>query len=165
MDKVFIPENFSTEEFKPGDASKWTNATLLDALNQIVSFIGESEKVSYSDFDSFIAGRNYRIVTNEIRRRMQANVENFTLLEVEHYYPVNRETGRIEDEEEMPEKYDSVSHAWAGLEILADDDDNIVFTGVSPEDYYRTWNRMVDRMKKGLFYYEDESDEENMRIS
>ena len=104
------------------------------------------------------------IVSNEIRRRMQANVENFTLLEVERYFPLDKETGLFESEEDMPHKYDSVSSAYDNLETLAEVDDDIVFIGISAEDYMRTWNRMVDRIRKGIFYYNDENDDEHLSI-
>lgn len=164
MDAVYFPVDFSEEEVKPMMAAKWTNAQVLSALDQIVRLAAESHTAGFDAFDSCRAGQNYRVVANEIRRRMQANVENFTLLEVERWYPVDKESGQIEDEKYMPEKYESVSSADNALDILADVDDDIVFFGISPEDYMRTWNRMVDRKRKRLFYYDDENDEENMRI-
>ncbi len=164
MDKVYFPEDFFAENVKPGDASLWTNAQVLSALDQIFQLTVEKDKTGMSDFDSCQLGRNYRVVANEIRRRMQANVENFTLLEVERYYPVDKETGQIEDEKDMPDKYESVFSADCGLEVLADGDDDIVFVGISAEDYMRTWNRMVDRKRNRLFYYDDENDDEHMKI-
>ena len=164
MDAVYFPADFSEEEVKPMMAASWTNAQVLSALDQIVRLAAESHTAGFEAFDSSRAGKNYRVVANEIRRRMQANVENFTLLEVERWYPVDKESGQIEDEKYMPEKYKSVSSADNALDILADVDDDIVFSGISPEDYMRTWNRMVDRKRKRLFYYDDENDEENMRI-
>lgn len=134
---------FRTETVKATDASDWTIARLLEALDQTVSLPAEGEKTDSGSADAGRRSRNYQVIRNELRRRMQANVENFVLLDLAHFYNVDRETGLIDKEEDMPDKYDSVSMAEASLEVLADGDDDIVFIGVSPEDYLRAWNRIA----------------------
>lgn len=162
MDVVYFPVDFSTEEVKPKMASEWTNAQVLDALNKTVDILAVGTNSTVQDLS--VARKNYQCIANEIRRRMQANVENFVQLELERFYDVDKETGQIENEEDMPHKYDSLSSAYAGLETLADVDDDIVFVGISPEEYMRAWNRMVERKQKRIFYYDDENDEERLTI-
>lgn len=95
---------------------------------------------------------------------MQANVENFVLLDMERYYPAAQGVRPVEDEKELPSRHDSVESAFADLEILGDVDDDMVFIGIAPEDYMRTWNRTTERKRKRLCYYDDNDDPENLRI-
>ena len=168
MDKIYFPEDFQTEATKARDASHWTNAQVLTALDRIVHLMTNSGKADFDAAEPLQVVKNYRTVANEIRRRMQANIENFVLLECEHYYPTDSFDSYPVKKNVLPPKHDSVNSAWASLELLADDDDDIVFIGVSPEDYMRTWNRMVDRRKRGKMYYDrdddEDDDEEHLRI-
>ncbi|MBR5960408.1 MAG: hypothetical protein IKZ98_05380 [Clostridia bacterium] len=159
IDKIWFPEDLSTETVKGKDASSWSNAQVMDALNQTVRLLTNRP----IDPESVVE-KNYKVITNEIRRRMQANVENFVLLEYEHENDIEKETGFIHEGDYEPSEYKSNEEAYAALDVLADVDDDIVFIGVHYEDYRRTWNRMIRRKKKRLFYYDDESDEEHLKI-
>ena len=157
IEKIRFPEDFGRETVKGTDACRWSNAQVLDALNKTVSLL----KAAGANAES-AAEKNYQVITNEIRRRLQANVENLVLLEVERYYNIDRESGQIENEDDMPGKYDSESSACCALETLADGDDDIVFIGIHYADYMKAWNRMVDRKKNHIFFYDDENDEEKL---
>ena len=160
MDKIFYPDDFSEEAFTGSDCSSWSNAQVLEALDRIVCMLSGRRDEPGNE----LAEKGYQIVRNELRRRMQANVENFVRLELEMFYPVDEDTGFVEQEEELPGKIDSVESAFVSLDVLADGNDDLVFVGIHPEDYMRTWNRMIDRQRRKVYYYEDENDEEHMRI-
>ena len=159
IEKIWFPEDFGSETVTGADASHWSNAQVLDALNKTVSLL----KAAGTGPES-TAEKNYLVITNEIRRRMQANVENFVLLEYEREADIDQETGFIrEGGYEPPEYKDSIS-AYAALEVLADMDDDIVFFGIHHEDYLRTWNRMIRRKNRKQFFYDDRSDEEHLLV-
>lgn len=159
IDKIWFPEDLGTETVKGSDASKWSNAQVLDALNKTVSLLKSAGTCPEST-----AEKNYQVIANEIRRRMQANVENFVLLEYEHENEIDKETGFIREGEYEPSEYKDIEDAYAALDLLADVDDDIVFVGVHHEDYLRAWNRMIRRKNKKIFFYDDESDEEHLWI-
>ncbi len=159
IEKIWYPEDLGTETVKGSDASQWSNAQVLDALNKTVSLL----KAVGADPES-TAEKNYQVITNEIRRRMQANVENFVLLEYEHETDIDKETGFIREGEYEPSECKDEGEAYAALDLLADVDDDIVFIGIHYEDYLRTWNRMIKRKKKKLFFYNDESDEDEEHL-
>ena len=159
MDTIRFPDDFSIEIIKPKEASIWSNAWVLEALDRIVSLLSVS-----ADPESPVQV-NYRCIRNELRRRMQANVENFVRLELEFFSDINKETGSFDKEEDIPPEIDSVESADIALDVLADADDDLVFVGISPEEYMKTWNRLIRRKKKGLYYYNDEEeDEEHMKL-
>ncbi len=159
IDKIWFPEDLGADTVKGSDASKWSNAQVMDALNQVVRLMAGTSAGQAS-----AAEENYRVIANEIRRRMQANVENFVLLEYEHENEIDKETGFIREGEYEPSEYKDEKEAYAALDLLADADDDIVFVGVHHEDYLRAWNRMIQRKNRKMFYYDDESDEEHLRI-
>ena len=159
IEKYWFPEDLGTEIVKGKDASLWSNAQVLDALNQVVRLMTGKPAGPES-----IAEKNYQVITNEIRRRMQANVENFVLLQYEHENEIDKETGFIREGEYEPTELKDSEDAYSALDYLADVDNDIVFIGVHYEEYLRTWNRMIQRKKKRMLYYDDDSDEEHLRI-
>ena len=159
IDKFWFPEDLGSEAIKGSDASRWSNAQVMDALNQAVHL-----QIKRPADPESVLEKNYKVITNEIRRRMQANVENFVLLEYEHENDIEKETGFIHEGDYEPEEYKSNEEAYAALDVLADVDDDIVFIGIHYEDYLRTWNRMIRRKNKRMFYYDDENDEEHLKL-
>ena len=157
-DKTRFPGDFGAETVKPTEASRWPNARLLEALDRIVSVLPADPNPESP------AQQNYSCVRNELRRRMQANVENFTRLEMEMFTEINEETGLFDREEDIPSEIDSVESADAALDVLADMDDDLVFIGISAEEYMKTWNRLVRRKKKGQYFYNNEEDEDEEHL-
>lgn len=149
MDTIRFPDDFSIEIIKPKEASIWSNAWVLEALDRIVSLLPVS-----SDPES-PAQVNYRCIRNEIRRRMQANVENFVRMELEFFSDINKETGSFDKEEDIPPEIDSVESADIALDVLADADDDLVFVGISPEEYTGIVFIVQGNQMKGYSYSND----------
>ena len=59
---------------------------------------------------------------------------------------------------------DSLCSSFISVSFSDQYTSDLVFVGIHPEDYMRTWNRMIDRQRRKVYYYEDENDEEHMKI-
>ena len=73
---------------------------------------------------------------------------NTSRMELEFFSDINKETGSFDKEEDIPPEIDSVESADIALDVLADADDDLVFVGISPEEYMKTWNRLIRRKKR-----------------
>ena len=60
----------------------------------------------------------------------------------------------------LPEEFKSIEEAYISLDICAELDDDIVFFGITPEDYMHAWNRMIRRKNRHLFFYDNGNDED-----